>query len=299
MSEHGAPSAASTRSPIAAFRGAELDFGRRRLWSGLDLEIGRGEYLAVLGGNGTGKTSLLRVLLGMLPLSGGGVEIDGHAPRRGSTEIGYVPQQRAFAADVPMRARDLVALGIDGHRWGPRLLGRGAVRRRVDVALDRVGALDYADEPVGTLSGGEQQRLRIAQALITDPGLLLLDEALLSLDLTHQREVADLVLEQKDRTGAAVVFVTHDVNPIIDDVDRVLYLANGSFRIGTPREVLRTEVLSELYGAPIEVAEVAGRIVVVGAEREDAHHVHSHDTSEPHRAQPRTRADRPRGGASS
>lgn len=299
MSEHGAPSAASSRSPIAAFRGAELAFGRRRLWSGLDLEIGRGEYIAVLGGNGTGKTSLLRVLLGLLPLSGGGVEIDGHAPRRGSTEIGYVPQQRAFAADVPMRARDLVALGIDGHRWGPRLLGRRAVRRRVDEALDRIGALDYADEPVGTLSGGEQQRLRIAQALITDPGLLLLDEALLSLDLTHQREVADLVVEQKERTGAAVVFVTHDVNPIIDDVDRVLYLANGSFRIGTPREVLRTEVLSELYGAPIEVAEVAGRIVVVGAEREDAHHVHSHDTPEPHRAQPRTRADRPRGGASS
>lgn len=286
-------------APIAAFRGAELALGRRRLWSGLDLEIERGEYLAVLGGNGTGKTSLLRVLLGLLPLSDGIVEVNGHAPRRGSTEIGYVPQQRAFAAEVPMRARDLVALGIDGHRWGPRLLGRGAVRRRVDEALERVGAQDYADEPVGTLSGGEQQRLRIAQALITDPGLLLLDEALLSLDLTHQREVADLVLEQKERTGAATVFVTHDVNPIIDDVDRVLYLANGSFRIGTPGEVLRTEVLSELYGAPIEVAEVAGRIVVVGAEREDAHHMPLDDT--PHTtpsAEPRLGAQRPRGGAS-
>lgn len=269
-----AAGAADPSGPLASFHGAALGFGRRRLWSGLELEIRRGEHIAVLGGNGTGKTSLLQVLLGLLPLSEGRVEVNGHPPRRGSTEIGYVPQQRAFAPEVPMRARDLVAFGADGHRWGPRLIGRARVRQRVEEALERVGALEFADEPVGSLSGGEQQRLRIAQALVTDPDLLLLDEALLSLDLTHQREVADLVARQRERTGAAVVFVTHDINPIIDDVDRVLYLAGGSFRIGAPRDVLRSDVLTQLYGAPIEVAEVAGRIVVVGAEREDAHHLH-------------------------
>ncbi|EME36043.1 MULTISPECIES: metal ABC transporter ATP-binding protein [Kocuria] len=269
-------SAGSTEAaPVVEFRRASLSMGRRTLWSGLDLQISPGEYIAVLGGNGTGKTSLLRVLLGLQPLSGGEVRVQGQAPRRGSTGIGYVPQQRAFAREVPMRGRDLVGMGLDGHRWGPRLRGRASARRRIDEALQRVGALDFADAPVGLLSGGEQQRLRIAQAMITDPDLLLFDEALLSLDLSRQRDVAGLVAQQSRRTGAAVVFVTHDVNPIIDDVDRVLYLANGSFRIGTPDEVLRTDVLSELYGTPIEVVRAGGRIIVVGAEREHAHHLDS------------------------
>lgn len=260
-----------------ALQDARLAFGRRTLWSGLDLQVRPGEYLAVLGGNGTGKTSLLKVLLGLLPLTAGSARVLGQAPRRGSTAIGYVPQQRAFPADAPLRSRDLVGLGLDGHRWGPRLLGRREARRRVDAALDRVGALGYAEAPVGSLSGGEQQRLRIAQALITDPRLLLFDEALLSLDLPRQREVAALVAAQARRTGAAVLFVTHDINPIVADVDRVLYLANGSFRVGAPEQILRSEVLSELYGAPIEVVRAGGRIIVVGAEREDAHHPEERD----------------------
>ncbi|WP_144792061.1 metal ABC transporter ATP-binding protein [Kocuria palustris] len=262
-----------SEEPVVDFRAAGLTFGRRTLWSGLDLQVRPGEYIAVLGGNGTGKTSMLRVLLGLLPLSEGSVHVLGHAPRRGSTEIGYVPQQRAFPAEAPMRARDLVGLGLDGHRWGLRLSGRREARRRIEQSLERVGALGYADAPVGSLSGGEQQRLRIAQALITDPRLLLFDEALLSLDLTRQSEVASLVAEQSRRTGAATLFVTHDVNPIIDDVDRVLYLANGAFRIGAPQEVLRSEVLSELYGSPVEVVRAGGRVIVAGAQREDAHHV--------------------------
>lgn len=268
--------------PVVSFRDATLSFGARTLWSGLDLDVRPGEYLAVLGGNGTGKTSLLRVLLGLLPLSAGTVAVHGAAPRRGSTDIGYVPQQRAFPANAPMRGRDLVGMGLDGHRWGPRLLGRREARHRVDAALERVGALPFAEAPVGSLSGGEQQRLRIAQALVTDPDLLLFDEALLSLDLARQREVAALVADQARRTGAAVLFVTHDVNPIIRDVDRVLYLANGSFRIGAPEEVLRSEVLSELYDAPVDVVRVGGRILVVGSERDDPHHVHdAHDPLDP------------------
>lgn len=266
----------NTSVSVASFREAELAFGNRVLWSGLDLEIQPGEYIAVLGGNGTGKTTLLRVMLGLQRLSSGSVEISGRPARRGSTEIGYVPQQRAFDPRTPLRGRDLVGLGLDGHRWGPRVFGRRAHRRRVDDLLQRVGATSYADAAIGTLSGGEQQRLRVAQALATDPSLLLFDEALLSLDLHRQRQLADLVAEQRDRTGAAVLFVTHDVNPIIDDVDRILYLANGSFRIGTPQEVLRSEVLSALYGARVEVMNVAGRVLVVGAEVVDHCHAPDH-----------------------
>lgn len=155
----------------------------------------------------------------------------------------------------------LEGLGVDGHRWGLRLLG-GGHRRRVDELLELVGADSYADAPVGTLSGGEQQRLRIAQAMAADPRLLLCDEALLSLDLHHQHAVSELVDAQRRRTDATVVFVTHEINPIIDHVDRILYLAGGRFRVGTPDEVLRRDVLSELYGTRIDVVRTGGRVVV-------------------------------------
>lgn len=258
--------------PVAAFDNAGLAFKGRPLWEGLNFHIHPGEYIAVLGGNGTGKTSLLRVLLGLQPLTSGTVTVSGRPVRRGCADIGYVPQQRAFDERTPLRGRDLVGLGLDGHRWGPRIWGRRAHRQKVDALLERVGALGYADSPLGLLSGGEQQRLRVAQALAMDPTLLLFDEALLSLDLHRQSQLAQLVQQQRERTGAAVLFVTHDVNPIIHDVDRVLYLANGSFRVGTPEEVLRSDVLSQLYGAPVEVIDVAGRVVVVGAEVVDHCH---------------------------
>ncbi|MDO4254187.1 MAG: ATP-binding cassette domain-containing protein [Kocuria sp.] len=262
-----------TSHPVAVFDNARLSFGQRTLWEGLNFKIHPGEYIAVLGGNGTGKTSLLRVLLGLQPLSAGQVHVVGAPVRRGCRDIGYVPQQRAFDQRTPLRGRDLVSMGVDGHRWGPRLVGRRAHRERVDALLERVGALGFADSPVGLLSGGEQQRLRVAQALATDPSLLLFDEALLSLDVRGQSQLAQLVVEQRDRTGTAVLFVTHDLNPIIQDVDRVLYLANGSFRVGTPSEVLRSDVLSELYGARVEVVTVSGRVLVVGAEATNHHHL--------------------------
>lgn len=262
--------------PVVSLRGAGLAFGDRVLWEGLDLDVHEGEYFAVLGGNGTGKTSFLKVLLGLLPLREGTVEVAGAPPHRGSGSIGYVPQQRAFGSGTPLRARDLVGLGVDGDHWGIRLRGR-AHRRRVDELLALVGASSYADAPVGALSGGEQQRLRIAQAIAADPRLLLCDEALLSLDLHHQHAVSGLVEAQRRRTGAAVVFVTHEINPIIDHVHRVLYLAGGRFRVGTPDEVLRADVLSELYGTRIDVVRTGGKIVVVG--HPDSSH-HTHDDAE-------------------
>lgn len=249
---------------VVALRAAALAYGPRVLWSGLDLDVPAGEFLAVLGPNGSGKTSLLRALLGQQQLSAGTLQIAGHSPRRGSNTIGYVPQQRALPAHTPLRARDLVRLGIDGHRWGMAMPSR-AVRARVAEALESVGATAYAEVPVGMLSGGEQQRVRIAQALATNPSLLLCDEPLLSLDLHHQRLIAELVDARRREHDTAVVFVTHEINPILPLVDRVLYLAGGRFRVGTPDEVMTAPVLSELYGTPVDVIHSHGRIVVLGA----------------------------------
>ncbi|MFJ3956492.1 metal ABC transporter ATP-binding protein [Arthrobacter sp. NPDC090010] len=248
-----------------SLRGAGLRFGQRRLWEGLDLDIRAGEFLAVLGANGSGKSSLLKVLLGLLPLSDGTLERE--VPRE---KVGYVPQQKNFAPDTALRARDLVALGVDGHRWGIRM-DRKRVNRQVDALLEHVGASDYARVPVGQLSGGEQQRLRVAQALAADPQVLLCDEPLLSLDPRHQNVVSELVNRQCRDAGSAVVFVTHELNPVLPYVDRVLYLAQGRFRVGTPDEVMNTETLSELYQGHVEVVRSKDRLLVSGIP-EQPHH---------------------------
>ncbi|QJY46049.1 metal ABC transporter ATP-binding protein [Pseudonocardia broussonetiae] len=259
-------------APAVALRGASVRFGERTLWDGLDLDVAPGEFLAVLGPNGSGKTTLMRVLLGLLPLTAGEVRISGAAPRRGSPSIGYVPQQKALDPDLPLRGRDLVGLGLDGHRLGIGLRGRRARRARVDAALASVGGTAYADAPVGRLSGGEQQRLRVAQALVGDPDVLLCDEPLLSLDLAHQRTVTDLIDARRRDHGTAVLFVTHEINPVLPLVDRVLYLVDGRFRIGPPEQVMTSEVLSELYGTDVDVLRVRDRLVVVGADGRDHCH---------------------------
>lgn len=269
------PDVRAGADPVISLRDAALAYGDRVLWSGLDLDVRPGELLAVLGPNGSGKTSLLRVLLGMQPLTNGTLRLDGAdtSGRRGSTAIGYVPQQRAIDVHAPLRARDFVRLGIDGHRWGPPLFGGRAVRDRVDAALADVRATAYADMPVGMLSGGEQQRVRVAQALVTEPRALLCDEPLLSLDPHHQQAISALMDDVRQRRGTAIVFVTHEINPVIEYVDRVLYLAGGRFRAGPVDEVMRSDVLSELYGAQVEVVRAGGRLVVVGAaETVPAHH---------------------------
>jgi zinc/manganese transport system ATP-binding protein len=254
-------------TPALSLRGARVSFGSRTLWDGLDLDVERGEFVAVLGPNGSGKTTLMRVLLGLLPLSAGDVRIAGRPPRRGSPNIGYVPQQKALDPDLPLRGRDLVGLGLDGHRLGIGLRGRRARRERVVAALAAVGGTGYADAPVGRLSGGEQQRLRVAQALVGDPDVLLCDEPLLSLDLSHQRAVTRLIDERRRTADTAVLFVTHEINPVLPLVDRILYLVDGRFRIGPPSEVMTSEVLSELYRTHVDVVQVRGRLVVVGAEQ--------------------------------
>ena len=262
---------ASSARPVVSIRNGALSFGDRTLWSGLNLDVAAGEFVAVLGSNGSGKSSLLKAILGQQKLDSGTIAVAGHPARRGDRCIGYIPQQKIAAPGTPLRGRDLVTLGVNGHRFGVPTLPR-AVRTQVDDLIAAVGATEYASQPIGSLSGGEQQRLRVAQSLADDPVLLLCDEPLLSLDLQHQRGVSELIDARRRNHNTAVVFVTHDVNPILGMVDRILYLAGGKFTIGTPDEVLRSEVLTELYGTPVEVLHAGGRVFVAGIPQGDHHH---------------------------
>jgi len=254
----------SPGAPTVRLCDACLAYGGRRLWQNLDLTMAPGEFIAVLGPNGSGKTSLVKVLLGLAPLSSGSVHVCGAAPRRGSNAIGYIPQQKGFDRDLPIRGVDLVRLGLDGHRWG---IGFPSARRRrrVDAAVAAVGATHLARSPIGLLSGGEQQRLRVAQALLGEPQLLLCDEPLLSLDLKRQREVVEIIDAQRRESSFSVLFVTHEVNPILPVVDRVLYVVGSRWASGTPAEILTSAQLSDLYQTDVEVLEVGGRIIIVGA----------------------------------
>lgn len=264
-----------TRAPVVELTGARLAFGDRVLWDGLNLAVQRGEFIAVLGPNGTGKTSLLKVLLRQQPLSAGAMTT--------TDAIGYVPQHRSLDTGLTLRGRDLVGLGFDGHRWGfagPRQ--RAARRDVVNRALSQVDGARLAGVPVSVMSGGELQRVRIAQALASDPALLLCDEPLLNLDPANAQRVSALIDQRRKDAGTAVLFVTHEVNPVLPYVDRVLYLVDGRFRIGTVDEVMTSETLSELYCANIQVAQVGGQYVVVGehgASVDNSEHAsgHCHD----------------------
>lgn len=263
---------------VVTLTGARLAFGDRVLWDQLDFTVWAGEFIAVLGPNGTGKTSLLKVLLGEMPLSAGTALIEGRPVQKGSDRIGYVPQHRAVDRGLSLRGSDMVRLGVDGHRWGVAPL-RSATRRHrrdaVQQALSQVHAEPLAKVAVGVMSGGELQRVRIAQALASDPALLLCDEPLLNLDPANARLVAGLI-DRRRQTGTAVMFVTHEVNPVLPFVDRILYLVNGHFRIGTVAEVMTSQTLSELYQADIQVVEVGGRYVVLGEHLDHSGHTHGH-----------------------
>ncbi|MGM7670388.1 metal ABC transporter ATP-binding protein [Microbacterium sp. A93] len=268
------------RAPILEIRGAALHRGNRELWSGLDLTVEPGEFIAVLGPSGSGKTTLMRAILGLQSLSEGSIQVAGSPVRRGNPRIGYIPQQRPLPPDTSMRARDVVALGVNGTRFGLPIPRRGD-RARVDALLEGVGASHFADRRVGLLSGGEQQRLRVGQALADEPTLLLCDEPLSNLDLANQLGITDIIDRQRRERAAAVLFVTHDINPILGRVDRILYIAGGRFVLGTPEEVLQSRVLTDLYGTPVFVLRAGDRLVVVGVPDAEPHHDHGdHDAGD-------------------
>jgi zinc/manganese transport system ATP-binding protein len=246
--------------------------GGRVIWSGVTLDIQAGEFVAVLGPNGVGKSTLLQVVLGLLPPATGRVDVLGQPPGRANARIGYLPQRHAFDPATPIRGIDVVRLGLDGDRWGVPLPFASrfgskarAAQHRTNEVIELVGAAGYAHRPIGRLSGGEQQRLLIAQALVRSPELLLLDEPLDSLDVTNQAGVSALIQRVCRELGVAVLLVAHDVNPILPYLDKVLYLAHGGAVMGPPDEVINAETLSMLYGTPIDVLrDRTGRLVVVG-----------------------------------
>lgn len=262
--------------PVVRVQRAQARIAGNAVWSDVNLEVSAGEFVAILGPNGSGKTTLLRVLLGELGLAAGRASVLGRAPGAANREIGYLPQRRHFDAGVRVRGVDLVRLGLDGTRWGLPL--RRSDREQVDEAIDLVGAGEYAARPIGRLSGGEQQRLLIAQALVSRPRLLILDEPLDSLDLPNQTAVAALLARISDQQNVAVLLVAHDVNPLLHYLDKVVYFGAGHAAVGAPSEVITAPTLSGLYGVAIEVLKTAdGRLVVVGLPEAPAHHHDRHE----------------------
>ena len=257
-------------SAVLRVQNASLQFDDRVIWQDLNFDVEPGEFIALIGANGSGKSMLLKSILGQQRLTSGKIELLGAGSSRGSTQIGYIPQHRSLDAQLPLRVFDAVRLGLDGHKPGLPLPS-SKTKQLVSDALEQVEGQGLRDKPLGELSGGEMQRVRVAQALISKPKLILADEPLSALDLNHQQIVSELIASQAKKQGAAVIFVTHDLNPIADYVDKVIYLAKGRYSIGTPDEVMQTEVLSDLYGTDIDVVRNQGRIVVLGA-HDHAHH---------------------------
>jgi len=268
--------------PAVQLQNAGIDLGGRYIWRSVDLEVAPGEFVAILGPNGAGKSTLLKAILGVLPLSEGAISVFGKPVRRGNDAVGYLPQRRNFDADLRVRAVDLVRLGLDGASWGMPLpflsrfmAGPAARARRVDAVIEMVGAEAYANRPIGELSGGEQQRILIAQALVSGARMLVLDEPLDSLDLNNQQAISGLVQRICSESGVTVLLVAHDINPILPYVDQVVYVAQGQVVSGAPAEVIRTETLSRLYGTPVEVLRTTdGRVIVVGQNEPVSYHAH-------------------------
>jgi zinc/manganese transport system ATP-binding protein len=260
--------------PAAAIvaRGLAAGYGSKATWSDANFSIPSGSFTAVLGPNGAGKSTLIRLILGLLHPMAGKLEVFGEAPRRGNPRIGYVPQGSTFDPELSIRGRDFVGLGVDGHRWGVRLTGRARVAAATDVSIAAVGAEGYADRQLGRLSGGEQQRLLLAQALVGQPSLLLMDEPLSHLDVRNQGAIVQLISEVARQRHLTVLLIAHDVNPLLRHIDHVLYIAQGKLAMGKPADIITSETLSAIYSAPVEVLrDRLGRLFVVGLEEEVSH----------------------------
>ncbi|AET88337.1 cation ABC transporter, ATP-binding protein, putative [Burkholderia sp. YI23] len=258
-----------------------LALGGREILNDASFTVRNGEFIGVLGPNGAGKTTLMRALLGLVPLKSGSIRVNGEAVVRGNPSIGYMPQIRTGLANRRVLGRDFVAMAADGHHWG--LPHRNArIRADVERVLELVGARQLASRPLSELSGGERQRLLLAQCLLGDPRLLLLDEPLISLDPRHQTGVVELVRRVQRELNITVLFSAHELNPLLNSLDRVLYLGSGRAALGTVDEVISKPVLSRLYGSPIDVMRVNGRIFVMSGDVEIDKLDHAHEEGDEH-----------------
>ena len=257
---------------------ATIGIAGHSVLSDVSLAIRAGEFIGVLGPNGAGKTTLMRAILGLLPPSAGTLRVFGHAPQRGDRTIGYLPQVRTVLPDLRVRGLDFIASSLHGERWGVPSLSRHD-RSMIEETLDSVGARDLAMRPLSAMSGGERQRLLLAQALIGSPKLLLLDEPLISLDHRHQEVAIDVVRKVCRERGITVLFSAHELNQLLGTLDRVLYLGNRQAVLGTVEEVITAPVLSRLYGTEIQVVRAEGHIFVMsrGRDVEVSDHQHDHD----------------------
>jgi zinc/manganese transport system ATP-binding protein len=265
--------------------GATVRLGGKRVFSDVELHVDPGQLVAVLGPNGAGKSTLMRVILGLVRLEAGSVTVLGRAPAQARADIGYLPQRHGFDSTMRIRGLDLVRLGLDGARWGlpVALTTRARARHKAESArvahtIAVVGATDYAHRPVGELSGGEQQRLLIAQTLVREPRLIILDEPLDGLDLPNQAAVAALLRRICTAQEVSVLLVAHDVNPLLPYLDQVIYMAGGRARSGSAADVITSATLSDLYQTPVEVLQTHdGRLVVIGQPEAPHHHGHRHE----------------------
>ena len=246
--------------------------GGRTVLDDVSFTVRAGEFTGLIGANGAGKTTLFRVILGLQSPVSGRVRVGrAHSPgHRSGADVGYVPQKFLLDPDMPLRGRDLIALGLDGHRLGLPLPSKTR-RARVQEMVEAVDAREFADARVGQLSGGEQQRILIAHALISRPSLLLLDEPLANLDLRAAQEVVGLLGRIASEQQIAVLISAHEMNPLLPVMDRIVYLAAGRAASGSVREVVRSEVLSQLYGHHVDVLRVHGRVIVVAGTGHDEH----------------------------
>lgn len=266
-------------TPTIVFDKVSLALGGREILGNVSFQIEAGEFVGLLGANGAGKTTLLRAMLGLVPVTHGAISVFGAEPGTGNPAVGYMPQTRSNLNSFRLRGRDFVAGVVDGQKFGLPWLSKAAAKQ-VDRALDLVEATDLSQRPLSDMSGGERQRLLLAQALVGDPKLLLLDEPLMSLDPGQQRNIVGLVKRLQTQLEIPVIFSSHELNPLLGSIDRVLYLGNTFAEIGEVKDVITGPVLSKLYGAPIEVYEINGRIFVMSGSVElevDAHrHEHHH-----------------------
>ena len=260
-----------------------LTLGGNPILHDINAEIQPGEFVGIFGPNGAGKTTLVRAIVGSLRPTSGAIRIFGQPPGHASQKIGYMPQGNASLDLTALSARALVGAVCGGEHWGMPITSAQA-RAEVNRVLELAGAIDYAERPFAVLSGGERQRVMLAQALLGRPSLLVLDEPLASLDPKNQALLIDRIAEVKRATNATVLFVAHDMNPLLHVMDRVLYMAGGGAVLGHADDVVNSESLSHLYGFPIEVVRAGGRVFVVSrdanvAELACTHEGHDHGVS--------------------